>query len=315
MSQAWTAEDMPDQTGRTALVTGATGGVGFFVARGLARKGATVVMAVRAERRGAAAAEVIRAAAPGARLEVALLDLSSLASVRAFAGRYLAAHEAPDLIIACAGIMAVAPGRSSDGFDLQLAVNFLGHFALTGLLIEGMLDRPRARVVAVSSVNHRLGKVDLDDLQLDRGYRPWKAYNQSKLANLLWAFELDRRLRVARAKTSSVAAHPGYSATRLQHGIAPPLSRALFTTTNRFIAQSPNMGALPLLYAATAPGVPGGAYIGPDGRGELRGHPGVARTKAAARDPDLAARLWRRSEDLTGVTYPAVLEAAAPAAG
>jgi NAD(P)-dependent dehydrogenase (short-subunit alcohol dehydrogenase family) len=308
--RAWTTADMPAQGGRLAVVTGTTRGIGHVVARELARGGATVVMPVRDLDRGQRAADDVRAVVPGARLEVTHLDLASLASVRAFAQSLLVAHEAPDLVIACAGIMAVAPGLSEDGFDLQLAVNYLGHFALAGLLVEGMLERPGARIVAVSSINHWMGELDLEDVAQRCRYRPWQAYNRSKLANLSWAFELDRRLRAAQAAASSVAAHPGYTATQLQRRIAPPVSRTVFTLTNRVLAQSPEMGALPLLYAATAPRVAGGAYIGPSGVGELRGHPASARAKRAARDQTLAAALWRRSEELSGIRYPGRLSPA-----
>ena len=304
MDDMWTAEKMPDQTGRVAVVTGATSGIGAAAARALARAGATVVVASRDDARGAAAAAAIRAAAPGAAVEVGHLDLASLASVRAFAERFAAAHEGPDILVNCAGVMAVPRERTADGFELQFGVNHLGHFALTGLLMPGMRDRAGARVVTVSSINHKWGHIDLDDPQQERGYQPWRGYNQSKLANLLFAFELDRRLRVARAEGASLGAHPGYSATRLQTHIGDRLQRRFFMATNRVFAQSPEMGALPVLYAAAAPGVPGGTYIGPAGLGEARGYPKVALASAAARDPGLAAQLWTLSQELTGVTFP-----------
>jgi NAD(P)-dependent dehydrogenase (short-subunit alcohol dehydrogenase family) len=299
----WTASRLADLSGRVAVVTGATGGIGGPVARELARAGARLVLATRDPGRGAAAREAIRAAVPAAAVEAEALDLASLASVRGFAERFTAAYEGPDILVNCAGVMAVPHGRTADGFELQFGVNHLGHFALTGLLIDGMKRRAGARVVTVSSLNHRWGRIDFEDPQLDRGYRPWRAYNQSKLANLLFAFELDRRLGAGHAAVESLAAHPGYSATGLQAGIGDRLQRGFFLFTNRVFAQSPERGALPVLYAAAAPGLPGGTYVGPDGVGGIGGHPRVALASAAARDPALASRLWELSEQLTGVRY------------
>lgn len=304
MGAGWTTVDIPGQSGRVAVVTGATGGIGFATACELARAGATVVLAVRDEARGAAAAATIRAAAPGADVAVARLDLASLASVRAFTARFADEHEGPDILVNCAGVMAVPYAVTEDGFEMQFGTNHLGHFALTGLLIGGMLGRADARVVTVSSLNHRRGRIDFDDLQAQRSYDPWAAYGQSKLANLLFAFELDRKLRAAHASVASLGAHPGYSNTGLQARIGNPVVRRFFMTLNRILAQSADAGALPELYAATAPGVPGGTYVGPDGRGEVRGHPAVAFASAAACDPGLAARLWTVSEELTGTVYP-----------
>ena len=310
MRAGWTTADIPAQSGRVAVVTGATGGIGFATALELARAGATVILAVRDKARAAAAASAIRAAAPGADVAIAHLDLASLASVGEFASGFAGRHEGPDILVSCAGVMAVTRAVTQDGFEMQLGANHLGHFALTGLLIGGMLGRADARVVTVSSLNHRRGRIDFDDLQAQRSYDPWKAYGQSKLANLLFAFELDRKLRAAHASVASLGAHPGYSNTALQSRIGNPVVRRFFMTLNRVLAQSAAAGALPVLYAATAPGVPGGTYVGPDGRGEVRGHPAVAFAGAAARDPGLAARLWTVSEELTGVVYPR-LDAAA----
>jgi NAD(P)-dependent dehydrogenase (short-subunit alcohol dehydrogenase family) len=303
MDEMWTADRLPDLSGRTAVVTGATGGIGGAVARGLARAGASIVIAARDAGRGAAAADSVRAAAPGAPVELEVFDLASLDSVRGFAQRYAAAHAGPDILVNCAGVMAIPQGRTADGFELQFGVNHLGHFALTGLLLPGMREREGARIVTVSSLNHKWGEIDFDDPQQDRGYKRWRGYNQSKLANLLFAFELDRRLRAAHALAASVAAHPGYSATALQAGISDNLQRRFFLFGNRVFAQSPEMGALPVLYAAAAPGVPGGSYLGPGGVYEVRGYPKVAAASAAARDPALAARLWELSEALTGVRF------------
>ena len=304
MRTHWTEQDVPDQTGRVAVLTGATGGIGFAVARGLALAGATLVLGVRDLGLGAAAAEVIRAAAPLAQVSVVYLDLASLSAVRSFAARVRGEHDGLDLLVDCAAIMAVRHGVSADGFELQLATNHLGHFALTGLLIDRLLARPGGRVVSVSSINHRTGRIRFDDLQSRRKYGAWSAYGQSKLANLLFAFELDRRLRAAGAPVESVAAHPGYSRPGLQAGIGKPAVRRFFLAANRVFAQAAGQGALPVLYAATAAGVPGGAYVGPDGLFELRGGPGRAQAAGTARDQALAERLWSVSEELTGVTFP-----------
>ena len=304
MKARWSEQDVPAQHGRVAVVTGATGGIGFAVARGLARAGAALVLGVRDERRGEEAAAAIRAAAPGAVVTVGRLDLADLAAVRRFAAQVRGEHPGPDLLVNCAAVMAVPHQISADGFELQFATDHLGHFALTGLLIAQMLHRDGARVVTVSSINHRAGHIDFDDLQGRARYRAWGAYGQSKLANLLFTFELDRRLRVAGAHVSSVGAHPGYANTRLQAGIGNRVVRGVMLAGNRILAQTADAGALPVLYAATAAGVPGGAYVGPDGPFELRGGPEPVTASAAARDPALAARLWTVSEELTGVAFP-----------
>lgn len=310
MSLRWTGNDVPDQSGRLAIVTGANSGIGFFIARGLARAGAHVILAVRDAGKGVAAAEGISSEAADARVQVARLDLADLGSVRSFAERISSEHERVDLLINNAGVMAVARARTADDFEMQFGTNHLGHFALTGLLLPRKLATPDARVVTVSSINHRAGRMNFDDLQGERRYSRWGAYNQSKLANLLFAFELDRRLRAAGASLRSVAAHPGYAATNLQHGTASLLERAFFPVGNRLVAQSAEMGALPVLYAATMPDVRSGAYIGPRGIGEVRGYPGEAKPTRSARDLEAARRLWEESERLTGVTYEPVLPAA-----
>lgn len=304
MESKWTAKQLPDLSGKVAVVTGATGGIGGPLARELARAGATVVIAARDEGRGAATAQAIRAAVPGANAEVEALDLASLESVRTFADRFAGAHGGADILVNCAGVMATARATTADGFESQFGVNHLGHFALTGLLMPGMKDRAGARVATVSSLNHKWGRIDFDDPQHERSYKRWRGYNQSKLANLLFAFELDRRLRAAHAAAGSVAAHPGYTDTSLQRRMEDSLERRVLLVTNRLFGQSPDMGALPVLYAAAAPDVPGGTYIGPGGAGEARGYPAVALASAAARDPALAARLWELSELLTGVRFP-----------
>lgn len=302
-SVKWTAEQIPDQTGRVAIVTGANSGLGLATARELARHGAHVVLACRDREKGAAAQHEIAAAAPDATVELAALDLASLVSVRAFAEEFLATHDGLDLLINNAGVMASPRRMTADGFELQLGTNHLGHFALTGLLLGALEGREGARVVTVSSGAHRAGRIDFENLQRTRRYFRWFAYGQSKLANLLFAFELERGLRAAGSTVSSMAAHPGYAATNLQFAAPPLIDQAFMFVLNRIVAQKAEMGALPTLYAATVPSLPGGSFIGPDGFAEQRGYPRRVRASAAANDAATALRLWRVSEQLTGVTY------------
>ncbi len=311
MSAKWSTEQIPDQHGRTAIVTGANSGLGLVSARELARHGASVVLACRNTAKGESALREIEAAVPDARVEVSELDLGSLESVRSFAERYRSTHDGLDLLINNAGLMAPPRGETADGFELQLGTNHLGHFALTGRLIGAMEGRADARVVCLSSIAHRTGRIKFDDLQSERRYSRWRAYGQSKLADLMSALELDRRLRAARSTVKSVAAHPGYSATNLQSAAPPLLDRMVMRVTNAIAAQSAEAGALPTLYAATCPGLPGGSYVGPDGLGEFRGHPHISTPNRAARDEAVAARLWAVSEELTGVRFD--LAAPAPA--
>ncbi len=304
MSARWTAEQIPDQHGRTAIVTGANSGLGLASARELARHGARVVLACRDTAKAGDAVSAIEAAAPGAELELAELDLADLASVEAFAEAFRSAHgDGLDLLINNAGVMAPPRRQTADGFELQFGTNHLGHFALTARLIGVMEGRADARVVTLSSNAHKMGSIDFDDLQSERGYRRWSAYGQSKLANLMFALELDRRLRAGGSAIKSLAAHPGYAATNLQSAAAPALDRVVMQFTNLLMAQSADMGALPTLYAATQPGLEGGSYIGPDGIGEFRGHPHLASPSRAARDEQAATRLWALSEELTGVRF------------
>src|SRR3954470_3449507 len=293
---------MPDLGGRRAVVTGANSGLGFQIARELALHGTSVVLAVRDVARGEEAAGRIGA---GERVEVRRLDLADLASVREFAAAGF--EDGLDLLVNNAGVMALPRRTTRDGFEMQLGTNHLGHFALTGLLLPALLKKPTARVVTMSSGAHAFGRINFDNLQGERRYQRWLAYGQSKLANLLFAFELARRAALADVDLTSVAAHPGYAATNLQLQGArlegSRLKEVLAGAGNRLFAQSDAQGALPALYAATMPDVIGGEYFGPDGHSGMRGHPTRAQTTKAARDPELAERLWTVSEELTGVSY------------
>jgi NAD(P)-dependent dehydrogenase (short-subunit alcohol dehydrogenase family) len=302
MSAKWMAKDIPDQRGRTAIVTGANSGLGLITARELARAGASVVLACRNAEKGADACRSIEAVSEGARVTLAPLDLGSLASVREFASAFASQHQSLDLLINNAGVMAAPRRLTADGFETQFGTNHLGHFALTGLLI-GHMTGPDARVVTVSSGAHRMGRMRFDDLQGEQKYGRWSAYGQSKLANLLFAFELDRRLRAASSSVKSVAAHPGYAATNLQSAAVPAHERFFMSITNAVFAQSAEKGALPTLYAATAPDVEGGAYYGPDGLFEQRGYPTKVDSTPASKDEEAARRLWQISEELTGVRF------------
>lgn len=302
----WTEADLPDLTGWRAVVTGANSGLGFETARALARHGASVTLAVRSVPKGQDALARIRADAPAATVTVEELDLADLGSVRDFAQRWTAAN--PDglhLLVNNAGVMAIPRRETADGFEMQLGTNHLGHFALTGLLLDALAAVPKARVVTVSSAAHRFGRMSFDDLMGTRHYSAWRAYGQSKLANLLFTSELQRRLQHAGLAVTAMAAHPGYAATNLQ-GVAPSMrgssvGERVTGLGNRLFAQSAAMGALPTLYAATVPGLPGGSFVGPDGWLGQRGYPRVVDRSRAAKSRADAERLWRVSEDLTGV--------------
>jgi NAD(P)-dependent dehydrogenase (short-subunit alcohol dehydrogenase family) len=287
----WTAADLPDLHGLTAIVTGANSGIGRVAALELARAGAAVTLAVRDTNKGDIAADAMTGD-----VTVRQLDLADLGSVRAFAE----STEGPvDLLVDNAGIMATPEQRTADGFELQIGTNHLGHFALTNFLLPQITNR----VVVVSSDLHRSGKIDLDDLNWERrSYKPWAAYSQSKLANLLFVLELERRLTEAGSAVRAIAAHPGYAATNLQGRTGNRFSNLVGAIGNRLIAQSDIMGALPTLFAATGD-IPGGTYIGPDGFRHLRGHPVVNVPAAQALDATTARRLWDLSEQLTGVSW------------
>lgn len=293
----WSEADMPDQSGKVAIVTGANSGLGYETARALAQHGATVVMACRNAQKAEAAAIRILATNPKGQVIVMALDLGDLDSVRQFADAFKARYDRLDLLINNAGIMVPPQGETAQGFETQFGVNHLGHFALTAQLMDQLRATARARVVTVSSIAHRFGQIGFDDLNWqDREYRPMPAYGQSKLANLLFTYELQRRLRAAGSATLAVAAHPGYAATGLQgEGGNDGLM-------GRF-AQSQQMGALPTLYAATAPEVMGGQFFGPDGLAGIAGHPQRVESSARSQDRDDARHLWQVSEELTGVTF------------
>jgi NAD(P)-dependent dehydrogenase (short-subunit alcohol dehydrogenase family) len=300
MADKWTAADIPDQTGKTAIVTGANSGLGAAITRELARTGATVIMAVRDREKGERAASEIRSGVPDAALELRELDLSDLAAVRAFAD----GHQGRlDLLINNAGIMAPPRRETKDGFESQFGTNHLGHFALTGLLLRRLLEAPEARVVTQSSGAHHIGRINFDDLQGERRYINWLAYGQSKLANLMFALELQRRASAAGSPLRSMAAHPGYARTNLQFASPRWYEQLVMRITNPLVGQSAAMGALPTLYAATVADLPGGTFVGPDGFMEQRGHPKEVKGASRAYDEEKQRRLWEVSEELTGVSY------------
>ncbi len=299
----WTAADMLDQSGRVAVITGANSGLGLVTARSLAQAGAEVVIACRNVEKGEAAAASIRREVAAARLSVRELDLADLGSVRGFASRLAAEGVVLDLLVNNAGVMAPPRRETVDGFESQFGTNHLGHFALTGLLLGPLLASGEPRVVTVSSGAHRLGRMKWDDLQRERGYNNWLAYGQSKLSNLLFCFELQKRATAASVGLTSVAAHPGYARTNLQFAGPSAWEGMIMRATNAVFAQSAEMGALPTLYAATVPDLPGGSFVGPDGFAEQRGYPRVVTATERAYDEEAWLRLWEISEELTGVRY------------
>jgi NAD(P)-dependent dehydrogenase (short-subunit alcohol dehydrogenase family) len=300
MNAKWTSDDVPGQQGRLAVVSGANTGLGFETARVLATRGAAVVLAVRDLEKGKQAAARIASTAPGANVMVQRLDLTSLDSIRAAAGELRAMHPRIDLLINNAGVMYPPKQTTRDGFELQFGTNHLGHFALTGLLLERMLPVPGSRVVTVSSIGHRIqARIHFDDLQWERSYSRVGAYGQSKLANLMFTYELQRRLAAAHAQTIADAAHPGFAATELMRHLPAALA-----VPAPLVGQPPAIGALATLRAATDPGVLGGQYYGPAGFFGTRGYPKLAKSSRQSRDTDIQRRLWTVSEELTGVTFP-----------
>ncbi|MBQ1088102.1 oxidoreductase [Streptomyces sp. B93] len=302
----WSAAQIPGQSGRVAVVTGANSGLGYVIARELARKGAHVVLGCRSEVRGREAERRLGEEVPGAETELLRLDLADLGSVREFAAAYR--HERLDLLVNNAGVMALPYGTTADGFETQFGVNHLGHFALTGLLLPALLATPDARVVTVSSMTHLFANIDLRDLNSERRYRRWVAYARSKSANLLFVHELTRRLEASCAEVTAAAAHPGYAATNLQaagpRASGSRVGERVMELGNRVLAQSAEGGALPVLYAATAPGVRPDSFTGPSfaaWRGT--GTPAPSPRAPWTLDDRAGELLWAASERLTGVAY------------
>jgi len=305
----WTPAAIPPQTGKLAYITGANSGIGFHAALELARAGCATILGCRDRAKADAARTRILSDVPAAEIEVAQLDLASLDSVRAAAAAFLSTGQRLDLLINNAGVMALPSRRvTPDGFEMQLGTNHFGHFALTGLLLPALLRTgpAPARIVTVSSIAHRGATMDFANLEWERGYAPWPAYRRSKLANLLFGFELERRLEGAGARAMSVLVHPGVSNTNLfaaGPGQGNGLAAKVIPPFIALIAQSDAQGAWPTLYAATMPGIQGGHYYGPDGFREMRGYPVEVRAEAQAYDEALAARLWEVSEEATGVRF------------
>ena len=298
MKKNWSVNDIPPIKNKVAIVTGANSGIGYETALPLARKGATVIMACRNLQKANSAAAQIEQTRPAGTTVVMELDLGDLESVGRFATEFQARFDRLDLLINNAGIMMPPYGKTPQGFETQFGVNHLGHFALTGLLLGLLIQTPQSRMVTVSSSSHRFGRIEFEDLHWEkRTYQPNAAYGQSKLANLLFTYELHRKLTAAGQATMAVAAHPGWTATNLQQ--YAPMARFF----NRFFAQDPPMGALPTLYAATASDVQGGDYFGPGGLMEMRGYPKKVKSNDRSYDEQAAARLWEVSEALTGVSY------------
>ena len=307
MSNGWSGADIPDQTGRTVLVTGGNSGLGFHTCRLLAARGARVLLASRSPQRGDQARKEILRGLPEAQLETTDLDLADLATVRRCAEQLRTDLNRLDILVNNAGVMAIPRQETSQGFERQFGVNHLGHFALTGALLPLLLETPGSRIVNVSSMAHRSGRMNFSDLHGQRKYSPFGAYSQSKLANLLFTLELQRRLESIGAGTICVSAHPGFAATNLQYAAAREkgsrIELAVMRILNALLSQSAEQGALPQLYAATAADVRGGDYIGPDGWMQMRGLPKKHRAKATAYDSESAQELWRRSVEMTAEPF------------
>ncbi|MBL7495941.1 SDR family oxidoreductase [Frankia sp. CNm7] len=303
----WRADDVPELSGRTAVITGANSGIGFEAAKVLAGRGVTVVLACRNPVKAQAAVDRIRAVAPEADLSTLEMDLNSLASVRKAADELLAKHSVIDLLINNAGVIMLPHGQTEDGFEQHFGINHLAHFAFTGLVLNAVLAAEAGRVVTVGSNGHRMGKLDFDDLAFTQGYKPLRGYGRSKLANLLFAYELQRRLEAAGVPARSLAAHPGGANTDAG-GFAGSAGKQQIKKVIDYIpnpiVHSAHKGALPILRAAVDPSTKGGEYYGPSGLLKMTGRPVVVSSNAASRDPKTAQRLWELSETLTGVTYP-----------
>jgi NAD(P)-dependent dehydrogenase (short-subunit alcohol dehydrogenase family) len=312
----WTETNVPDQNGRVALITGANSGIGWDTARVLAAKGARVILACRSRARGTEALQRLEAVCPNAEAALLEMDLADLDSVRQSAARFSAEHDKLDLLVNNAGLMAIPKQQTAQGFEMQFGVNHLGHFALTGLLLPTLLRTRGARVVNVSSNGHRPGRIRFEDLHWESRYNPWAAYFQSKLANLLFTYELQRKLEASGASAAALAAHPGATQSNLGHenpgGLVNSALYSLRPLIQRFLLQSSAMGALPTLRAAADPDARGGQYYGPRGLGEMAGPPVRVGSSRRARDVESARRLWQVSEELTGVKYDFAANATTP---
>lgn len=294
----WDSGDIPDQSGRVAIVTGSSSGIGFEATRVLAEKNAAVIIAVRNLQKGNAAADRIKTDHRNAVIEVMELDLASLESVRRFAEKFRDGHSRLDLLINNAGVMMPPYSKTADGFELQFGTNHLGHFALTGLLIDLIMDTPGSRIVNVSSSAHHYGELNFDDLNWEkRPYKKMRSYGDSKIANIYFTYELQRRLDDAGSDTLVTASHPGWTATELQR------HTGLLRFLNHILAQDTTMGALPTLYAAVGPDVKGGDYFGPSGWREMKGYPKKVESNELSHDKKISARLWQVSEELTGIKF------------
>jgi NAD(P)-dependent dehydrogenase (short-subunit alcohol dehydrogenase family) len=305
--EAWVSQHIPPQDGKTVVVTGANSGLGFEASKLLAARGARVILAVRNMAKGREAVTRICDEVPSAQLELLPLDLADLGSVGRFAEEVRGAQSRLHALINNAGVMAIPQRSTADGFEMQFGTNHLGHFALTGLLLPLLLRTPDSRVVTVSSGIHVIGRINFDDLQSEERYSDFRAYAQSKLANLLFTYELQRKFEQAGAHCSALAAHPGYASTGLQ-AVGPTMSESkarqfMMNVSNRLLAQTAAMGALPLIYAAASPEAKGGEYYGPAGLFGQRGYPKKVKSNAASYDEAVARRLWEVSEELTCVTY------------
>jgi NAD(P)-dependent dehydrogenase (short-subunit alcohol dehydrogenase family) len=296
-NKKWTSANVPDLNGKIVLITGANSGLGFQATTAIADRHATVVMGCRDTAKGGDAVRKIQGTNPDAKVVLMQLNLASLKSIRSFAGEFKKRFDRLDILINNAGVMVPPYGTTEDGFELQIGTNHFGHFALTGLLLDVVLRTPRSRVVSVSSVAHRMGTINFDDINSKKKYSKWSAYGQSKLANLLFIYELERRLKSAKSDVIAVAAHPGYANTNLQK------TTGFFSAFNPLLAQPAGMGALPVLYAATEEHVQGGEYFGPDGFLEMRGYPEKTSSNKISHDKAVAERLWKLSEEVTGVKY------------